>query len=774
MCRYSSSPVSSGASAAAIGVILMMTVATAWGENTKAAWRQFVHRSSVNCLTFDGPICWAGTAGGLVRLDERDGGMTIVTNLNSPLPSNAVNALAFGRDSSLLIGTSEGLARLKRGVWLVDAGPGSKAPRGGVTAILTGDSSDFCVGLEYGGVYKVSNATWTSLASSYPGFPLAMIAYPIRSIARDRANRLWMTWRSFLSSTVACLEGSKWTLYDLSAYGPIAAASDGSVWMAASHQNGATPYGFQGIVRIGPDGMHDFPNTNQYLQSMAKDRNGKLWIAGTAAIADFSSQVPIPIVSPVVASSGMSIMTIAFDTANSLLAGLGGWYPDTLQAEIVNYTGSGWLRYRVPSDSCPTTSIDRILIDHAGNCWMYGANQVRRFDGSSWTRIKEIDTIVTASSLYNMALDRNGSVWFASLRSLIRRTSSGRLTLLDTITLAFLSDGTIADFAVDSSGRGLVAVREYVGSYASKIVSFDLSSYRIQDSITIPDNAYIQRIVASPDGSVWCGLSGLGVGQWRPGAGFRRFDTSNSALYSNSVYGLAAGPDSSIWIGGAGLVRYKAGTWTRFDTAWNALPGKNCTPLTVDKKGTLWAAVYRTEARLGSGIYGLDLAAVPQSIPAGLARFDGVRWTGYTTVNSGLPDNTVTCVAVDDSGTAWIGTSAGVGIFRPGSVDVTFKPSLRRPEASSVDFSLVPSHKGIIFRLPRDAKVTLMLFDLKGRLLTSRYDGQFSAGEHLLSLSGMVRDRNAFTGKLFLLRLEAEYGDGRGRRTVVLCRSRFR
>ncbi len=43
----------------------------------------------------------------------------------------------------------------------------------------------------------------------------------------------------------------------------------------------------------------------------------------------------------------------------------------------------------------------------------------------------------------------------------------------------------------------------------------------------------------------------------------------------------------------------------------------------------------------------------------GLAKFDGQNWTVYNSSNSGLPENTVMSIAIDDLGNKWIGTNGG-------------------------------------------------------------------------------------------------------------------
>ena len=51
------------------------------------------------------------------------------------------------------------------------------------------------------------------------------------------------------------------------------------------------------------------------------------------------------------------------------------------------------------------------------------------------------------------------------------------------------------------------------------------------------------------------------------------------------------------------------------------------------------------------------------------AKFDGSEWTTYTPENSELPDSLVLCLAVDDRGNKWIGTSdGGLAVYREGGV----------------------------------------------------------------------------------------------------------
>jgi ligand-binding sensor domain-containing protein len=82
-----------------------------FASDSKSCWQQFIGARTISRMVVDGPYCWAGTDAGLACLEFASGNVTRFTNLNSPLPSNNVSALARGRDGALWIGTSEGLGR---------------------------------------------------------------------------------------------------------------------------------------------------------------------------------------------------------------------------------------------------------------------------------------------------------------------------------------------------------------------------------------------------------------------------------------------------------------------------------------------------------------------------------------------------------------------------------------------------------------------------------------------------------------------------------------
>ncbi len=115
---------------------------------------------------------------------------------------------------------------------------------------------------------------------------------------------------------------------------------------------------------------------------------------------------------------------------------------------------------------------------------------------------------------------------------------------------------------------------------------------------------------------------------------------NNSGLPSISIKCLAIDASGNIWIGGnlGSLTRYDNGDWTVY--SGYGIPGPAYC-IALDASDNIW---------IGSQGYGLT-------------KFDGANSTVYNASNSGLPDNAVQSVIVDNIGRVWAGTAGGVAIF---------------------------------------------------------------------------------------------------------------
>ena len=173
--------------------------------------------------------------------------------------------------------------------------------------------------------------------------------------------------------------------------------------------------------------------------------------------------------------------------------------------------------------------------------------------------------------------------------------------------------------------------------------------------------------------------------------GWTYYLTSNSNIPSNSVRALAVDGEGQVWAGTeAGLARFEDGDWIPYEAPASAQLQNIITAMAVDHEGRLWigteggVSVRDGEAwahftTVNSGLpddHILCIAPLPAALDTypgsgplwlgterGASYFDGRTWTHYTPDNSGLAGYRVLSIAIDAQGRAWFGTWGGLSVF---------------------------------------------------------------------------------------------------------------
>ena len=125
-------------------------------------------------------------------------------------------------------------------------------------------------------------------------------------------------------------------------------------------------------------------------------------------------------------------------------------------------------------------------------------------------------------------------------------------------------------------------------------------------------------------------------------------------LVARPVLSIAIDPEGNGWFGtGGGVSRMGAdGTWTTYTAENSALPPGPVFDIALDDWGNKWfgvGATYTEGRWVGGGV--------------GVLSADNATWHAYTEEN-GLAFNSVTSIAVDAHGNAWVGTDGrGVSVL---------------------------------------------------------------------------------------------------------------
>jgi hypothetical protein len=239
--------------------------------------------------------------------------------------------------------------------------------------------------------------------------------------------------------------------------------------------------------------------------------------------------------------------------------------------------------------------------------------------------------------------DPSGAIWFGTWNGISRLNGS--------IWTSFTSGdvGTwVESIAIAPDAPALPGIK--AGAWAATrkgIVRFNDVAWEWESVLPVagqPDERG-PTIAFAPDGSLWAGTYNDGIYHF-DGQTWTNYSLDGS-LPSNKVTAIAIAPDGTLQAAthpdrydqGGGTWQYDGHTWTQFYL--DSLVGGDMPTTVTAADGTEWAVAER-----------------------GVARFDGEKWTTYTT-EDGLVDDRVTGIALAGDGTIWIATRGGVSCYTP-------------------------------------------------------------------------------------------------------------
>lgn len=278
-------------------------------------------------------------------------------------------------------------------------------------------------------------------------------------------------------------------------------------------------------------------------------------------------------------------------------------------------------------------------------------------------------------------------MWIGTSGGVVRYdTSDDTFKVFDT-TNGLLSTG--AFFVGKVQGR--IAVGTYGGGLS--ILQEDgvtWKNYNIPQGVGDP---FVYGVIEVANGDIWI-ATWSGVNRVRGGAlddpskwDLFTIESTHGGLPNDWVYGVAEGKNGEIWMATeGGVARYANGKWKN----WNHSKGIGAPYAKVKdaiafKTGPGGASEHHAQQKREMGLQNIDTAYNPNYIISlvvdpqglvwagtwggGLSRFDGKRWTTFTTVE-GLPGNHIFMLHKDLNDQLWIGTNKGLALWQDGKFKV--------------------------------------------------------------------------------------------------------
>ena len=738
-------------------------------------WQNYTSGNRVSAMAVEDNYVWAGTGlGCIARIDKTTGTVIFYNHTNSGLPADYVVSIAIDKDGNKWIGTDGGgLVKFDGNTWTVYNTVNSGLPYNNVS-LITIDSNSNKWFVASGKLVEFDNSTWTVYDTTNSGLP----SNDVSSIAIDNNGNKWIGTKK---DGLAKFDGTTWTVYDTSNSGlpcnvvnSIAIDTNGSKWICTD-----------------------------YITTYKRDSLG-------IRIRD-SLGFPIIIIASIV--GGLTKYDDAtwtvYDTTNSGLPRYsqvssiaiddnGYKWIGTRGNGIVKYDGTAWTVYDTTNSGLPPNyiNINSITIDHSGNKWICSYNSgLAKFDGTTCTVYRVANSGLPNNMITSIAIDNNGNKWIEVSTSY----PNSRLTKYDGTVWTNYSKSDIrnvSSIAIDNKGN------KWLGSYDYGLFKFDDTTltYYNESNLGLPSNYCVNSIAIDAMDNKWIGTN-RGLAKF-DGTGWTIYYPKNSGLPDNQIRSIAIDNNDSKWIGtySGGLAKFDGTTWTVYDTINSGLLGNHVCgnhpcynaidKIVIDKSGCKWMSAFPT---LGGYEDGFIIGG------KGLIKFDGTTWTVYDTTNSGLPDNNITSIAIDNNGNKWIGTYYGLVKFDGATWTVYDRSNSGLPDnyvtsiaidnngnkwigtyghglacfnengftsTEAPDVSLRHTHQilentpnpfnpetNIRFTLSSKSLVTMRIYDAKGRLVKTLLNGLKSSGTHEVLWNGLNSQGKRVPSGIYICRL---------------------
>ena len=478
----------------------------------------------------------------------------------------------------------------------------------------------------------------------------------VRAIAQDNNGQLWLGTLGGASR----FDGHGFRNYALQEGLPDAqvnalhCSADGTVWMGAGGSLVAINGERTRLIPLPPEAR------DARILCLAEPHPGELLI-GTdgAGLFRLGTGVPRP------------LPGFPSDTATTIRALL-----PLADGRIIVGTRAG--AYRMTGDRCEALplgegveSVSALAVDATGMLWFgtFGDGLYGLAPDGGMVHYDE-STGLLQSNVRALLIDHHGRLWVGTKFG-VNVIDKGRVKAY-TIHQGMPNDNVWCMFQdadggiwIGTDGAGLL---RYAGE---RFVTWTVGDGLCSD--------LVMTLVADHAGDLWLGTYGNGICRMDGMAQL----TTLEGLPNNTVWCALAAKDSTLWFGTTdGLARLVHGRMAPLDSA-RALRGTRVLALHEDADGSIWCGT-----REGAAVLHPDgtvqwighedrslLRSVRAIAHAGvdhwLATDQGLVRTGQNgtrrwTTADGLSDNTVQCLAVDDRGRVWAGTTNGLSCLVPG------------------------------------------------------------------------------------------------------------
>jgi signal transduction histidine kinase/ligand-binding sensor domain-containing protein len=365
-------------------------------------------------------------------------------------------------------------------------------------------------------------------------------------------------------------------------------------------------------------------------------------------------------------------------------------------------------------DGLPQNTVSAVARTPDGYLWLGTYQGLARFDGVRFTVFDSSTVPALASGLIiALIVDAAGDLWIGTDGDGLVHYSRGRFIQyslshgLSNPHVMSLATGRAGELWVGTDGGGLnhfangrfTAVTTRDGLPGDRVWALaqpaddgvlwvgtngGLAAYDGRRFIDYRQtmSGEVRSLSRDLNGGLWIGFASAGVARFAGGQ-FVRYGR-REGLVDDSVNVLYHDRDGTLWVGtNGGVARFHEGRFTVYSSA-QGLPGDEVVCIYRDPDGDVWVGTngtglarlreprirtFTAEDGFSNGSVGTilgDGSGLWVANSGVLSHFDGRRFVTYT-ARDGLPAGVGRTMARDASGELWLGTSAGLHKWKPGT-----------------------------------------------------------------------------------------------------------
>jgi len=482
--------------------------------------------------TYDG-FLWVATSAGLARFDGVRFEEISSTNF-SHQASFGVVAISRSRTGGLLLGMDRGaIVQLNAEKTEVNL-PTNGLPDLIAQTLIHEDDGTIWISYLGGAVCSLKNGQPTVLTAQQ-GLPWG----PFSSVTRDVKGQIWL---SRAGNVGIFRDGHFQSVHDF-ANGSIrvAAARDGGVWASVGSR----------LFHVDLDGslkeIGRLPTGNPQIEPSAvlEDSRGAVWIGTTydglfCYTDDHFERIT---------TSHSEISSLLEDSEGDIWVGTHGGGLDRLRPRTVALESV--------KTGLPFEAVQSVCEETNGTLWAVTENGLLvRKDPDGWSTVST-NAEWSGNTITCVASAPDGGVWVGTRNRRLLRWRDGQLTIWS--RTQGLEASPITALLVSRTGN------LWIGGLNHTLQVFRHGEFA---DVSLPDDSRtVRAIVEDASGEVWIGTSkGL---LFRMEGDKAVDETEKTTNGYKSIRCLFPGPDGSLWIGyaGAGLGRFKEGRYTRVTTS---------------------------------------------------------------------------------------------------------------------------------------------------------------------------------------------------------------